>query len=204
MEETSSSSTEIETNNNESEQLAYRKPAVAFDLDETLIHCYSTQPGDKSITTFPVRMGRKRVYVTTRPHLREFLDLIEQLFEVFIFTSSLKEYANQIIDHIAPEIDHSHRFCRNECINTDGYHVKDLRKLSRPLNRIILVDDMQSSALLQRSNLIRILPYLGDQSDTVLVQELFPTLQSCSDAQDVRTVAFQIIQTRNYQSIFMN
>ena len=179
------------------------KPSIAFDLDETLIYSYSLPPKNSTITTFPIRIGRKRVYITTRPGLRQFLDKIEEIYEVFIFTSSLEEYANKVIDKIAPEIDHEHRLFRNSCTKTDGYHIKDLTHISRPLNKLILVDDMSCSAQSQVGNLIRISPFMGDIEDQVLSKELFPALEICSKAEDIRTVAFEVISTRNYPSLHM-
>ena len=144
------------------------KPVIAFDLDDTLIHCYSLQPKIEGIITFPIKMGRNRFYIHPRPGLREFLDKVEQIYEVFIFTSSHETYANKIIEKIAPEIDTNHRLCRNCCTPGEGYHIKDLNKLCRPLNKLFLVDDMTCSAELQPPNLIRIRPFMGEIEDKVL------------------------------------
>jgi hypothetical protein len=52
---------------------------------------------------------------------------------VFFFSASLPEYANPIINKIAPEVRSCRRFFRDFCKETSGYLVKDLSILRRSL-----------------------------------------------------------------------
>ena len=166
------------------------KPCIAIDLDETLVFSYQLPPKTEC---FPVRIGRRRAYVTVRPGAIEFLDKIKEMYEIFIFTASEKPYADKVIDAIAPYIDQEHRLFRDSCQCADGYHVKDLRILNRPLNRVLLVDDMCASALFQRSNLVRITPWMGEKDDTVLLQQLLPVLTHISKEFDIASTAMQLL-----------
>ena len=174
-----------------------RKPTLVLDLDDTLI---CTFPLPLKLQYFQVRI-KQCVFIATRPGLQKFLAEISKIYEVFIFTYAEKEYADKVLDIIAPEIDLEHRLYRDQCVKIQGYSVKDLRMIQRPLSRIILVDDTPSCALLQPPNLIHILPYQGDTSDTVLLDELLPTLQHCAKYTNTAEAAFQKVSNKEYPSL---
>jgi Dullard-like phosphatase family protein len=164
------------------------RPALVFDLDETLIFASTISPASLSI---PIRVQRRRVYVRTRPGVHDLISSIASVFDIYFFTASAPEYANPIIDAIAPGTPADHRFFRDNCILSYGYAVKDLQILRRPLNRVLLVDDLEGSALNQPENLIRITPWNGtDESDRVLVAELLPLVMSLANEESLPT-AFQ-------------
>jgi TFIIF-interacting CTD phosphatase-like protein len=104
------------------------------------------------------------------------LKSVSQDYDIFFFTASTREYANPIIDAIAPETPPERRFFRDSCTQSYGYSVKDLRKIGRPLNRVLLVDDLEGSALMQPGNLVRIAPWQGGE-DAALLDQLLPLLQ---------------------------
>lgn len=175
------------------------KPIVAIDLDDTLIYSYDLRPNREHIC---VKVGRCRVYIVFRPGVIEFLQKINEFYELFIFTASDKVYGNKVIDAIAPYIDTQHRLFRDSCISAHGYQIKDLRKLERPLNRVLLVDDMCASAYYQQSNLVRIAPWSGDPNDTVLLHQLLPALTRISQEFDLPTTAMQLLSTKVFPSLF--
>ena len=111
---------------------------LVLDLDETLVFASAIKPQGDSIA---VKVGRRRMFVRMRPGVVDLIKQISALFEVFFFTASSREYANQIIDAIAPDTPESHRFFRESCVTRCGYPVKDLRLLERPMSRILIVDD---------------------------------------------------------------
>jgi Dullard-like phosphatase family protein len=154
------------------------RPAIVFDLDETLVFTTPIAPRDAHMS---IRIGRRRFYIRTRPGLEPALRDIAEHFDIFFFTSSDPAYANPIIDAIAPGTPPEHRFFRESCCLTDGYSVKDLRLLNRPLDRILIIDDIDGSALFQPNNLIRITPWFGDENDKALCAELVPLLLSHLD-----------------------
>jgi TFIIF-interacting CTD phosphatase-like protein len=126
-----------------------------------------------------------------RPGVADFIKSVSPLFDLYFFTSSTPEYSNPIIDAIAPGTPAHHRFTRDNCAMHSGYAVKDLRLLDLPVNRIVLVDDIEGSAILQPRNLIRIAPWYGtDEHDNVLLKQLLPVLEILATEEDL-PVAFQ-------------
>ena len=117
---------------------------LVLDLDETLVH---VPKGSNSIIL--------------RPGLRDFLHSLLPYYELVIFTTGIKEYADQILNFI--EIDEkffSYRLYRqNATIVNDNYY-KDLNKLGRDIKKIIIVDDKKVSMELQEENGIIIKPFI--------------------------------------------
>jgi CTD small phosphatase-like protein 2 len=62
-----------------------RRPTLALDLDETLVHC-TVEPIPKPDLTFPVTFNGAfyQVYVRKRPYLDYFLETVAKNFEVRI------------------------------------------------------------------------------------------------------------------------
>ena len=55
------------------------------------------------------------MYVYKRPYLKEFLNGVKDLGDVYIYTASVKTYADPIIDSIDPKGVISGRFYREDC-----------------------------------------------------------------------------------------
>ena len=65
--------------------------------------------------------------------------------------------------------------------------VKDLNRLGRPLNRTIVVDNIQNNFLKQKNNGILIKPFLGeDKNDTALIDLIPILINIAKDDIDVR------------------
>ncbi|OHS98968.1 NLI interacting factor-like phosphatase family protein [Tritrichomonas foetus] len=169
------------------------QPTLVLDLDETLIFCASVKPRGQSL---PIKVGRRRVYIQPRPGLQPFLAEVSKYYDIFFFTASKCNYANKIIDAIWPNTPRSHRFFRDSCKSENGYLVKDLSVINRQLSFVLLVDDIEGSALLQPNNLIRISPFYGDMNDNVLLEQLLPLLKNAALERDiVRAVQQKISQS---------
>jgi Dullard-like phosphatase family protein len=152
------------------------RPTLVLDLDETLVFTVAIRP---AVDHIPIRVGRRRFYVLPRPGLAQFISTVSPLFDIFFFSASPAEYANRIINAIAPDTPQERRLFRDSCLTCGGYPVKDLRLLRRPLDRVLLVDDIGGSALGQPQNLIRITPWHGaDPADDALMGQLLPLLKA--------------------------
>jgi TFIIF-interacting CTD phosphatase-like protein len=67
------------------------------------------------------------MYIYKRPYLDHFLNSIAELGEVSIFTASVKQYADPIIDEIDPKGIIKRRFYREHCkIDKDGNILKNM------------------------------------------------------------------------------
>ena len=146
------------------------KKILLLDLDETLIHAdfskrflnkenikydaiisfYSTDDENDLNNYNDERedySGKKiliSVGIFIRPGLKKFFEEISKYFEIGIFTASVQEYADAVINYLDPENRFiKFRLYRNNCINVGNLlTIKDLRIL-RDINlkNIVLVDN---------------------------------------------------------------
>ena len=74
------------------------RKCLVLDLDETLVHS-SFQPIECSFS-LPIELDGQeyKVYVLKRPFVDEFIAECAKLYELVVFTASLSEYANPVID----------------------------------------------------------------------------------------------------------
>ncbi|OHS93914.1 NLI interacting factor-like phosphatase family protein [Tritrichomonas foetus] len=165
------------------------KKTLVLDLDETLVHSsfYPVCNYD-FIAKFKVGENRYSSYVLKRPGIEYFLEFVKEKFEVVIFTASVKEYADSVLDVIAPWIPPSRRFYRQHCTISNGLFIKDLSLFNRPLSSIVIVDNSEFSFSLHRSNAILISTWIGEKKDKQLDTVVGPLLSKLIDAEDVRTV----------------
>ena len=150
--------------------------SLVLDLDETLVHFKEKYERDMN--------GVLRV----RPGVNEFLEEVGKYYELIVFTTATQDYADVLIDAIEEDkIYFEHRFYRNHAIILNNDFVKDLNRIGRPLDKIIIVDNMPQNFRLQKENGIMIKAFWGeDQYDTVLY-DLIPILVNIAkDGGDVR------------------
>ena len=131
-----------------------KKFCLVLDLDETISHSLKLNFG---------------YYFLLRPGVIEFLTELSDFFEIIIFTSSPKIYADSIIDKIDQNGDLiSHRLYKPHVIFERGKSVKKLNLIGRDLNKIIFVDNMKSNAKYNPKNLYLIPSWTDDIFDNEL------------------------------------
>ncbi|OHT00082.1 NLI interacting factor-like phosphatase family protein [Tritrichomonas foetus] len=157
------------------------KPSIIFDLDETLIHSFP----DKQSNTFPVKVKEKYFYVRVRNGAQMTLDWLSIKFNIYIFTSASKEYADQIIDHIAPFIPKENRFYRDSIKYCNRRSFKDISIISRDLSKMLLIDNSRYSGLRQPFNQVVIKPWNGQDNDNILMNELYPVLNEIAEEENL-------------------
>lgn len=131
-----------------------KKFCLVLDLDETLSHTVTLPFG---------------TYFLLRPSAVKFLEKVSSIYEIVIFTSSPKSYADSILNKI--DIDKnliSHRLYRKHTQFIDNKTVKDLSRIGRDLKKTILVDNVKDNARFQKDNLILIKSWYSDIFDTEL------------------------------------
>eukprot|EP00434_Breviolum_minutum_P026236 symbB.v1.2.023193.t1/scaffold2107.1/size91221/2 len=118
-----------------------------------------------------------KVYVRKRPGLEQFMATVSQLYEVAVFTASTALYANSLLDVLDTSGWIQHRLFREACTRYKEGYVKDLSRLGRDLNHVIIIDNMPICYALQPHNAIPIQTWKDDPKDTELL-DLLPILMS--------------------------
>mmetsp|Transcript_3043 Transcript_3043/g.9178 ORF Transcript_3043/g.9178 Transcript_3043/m.9178 type:complete len:531 (-) Transcript_3043:137-1729(-) len=172
------------------------KKTLVLDLDETLVHSsletelMSDPMGENLVYdfTFPVHLGDERydVYVYVRPGALEFLEQMQELYEVVVFTASQKVYAEKLLNILDPQRRFiRHRLFRDSCVLVEGNYLKDLSIIGRDLKDTIIVDNSPQAFAFQLSNGVPIESWFDDQHDRELLK-LAPFLKKLTKLDDVR------------------
>lgn len=163
---------------------------LVLDLDETLIHSEAEAISDADDRLeFVLGAEKLQIYVRHRPKVREFLRRANQLFEVVLFTASLKEYADCLLKSLDPGRRLlKHRYYRDSCSEINGVYVKDLSALGRGLKQVVIVDNSLPAFGYHLDNGILIQSWYEDKEDRALDQ-LWDFLEGeLATAEDVRLV----------------
>ncbi len=105
-------------------------------------------------------------------------------FELVLFTASVKEYADWIMDQIDPEKFFKHRLYRTHCSFFNKMYIKDLALLGRDLKKTIIIDNLYESFMRQPDNGILIANWYDDMEDQELIV-LISFLKSLVGSDDV-------------------
>lgn len=136
------------------------KKTLIIDLDETLIH--SMAKGGRMSTghMVEVRLGGPvsssgvslgpgvpiLYYVHERPHCHEFLRKVCKWYNLIVFTASVQEYADPVIDWLERERKYfSGRYYRQHCTFRNGAYIKDLAQVEPDLSRVMILDNSPMS-----------------------------------------------------------
>ena len=113
---------------------------------------------------------------------------MNKYYELIIFTGSTQEYANLLIDVIEQDkIYFVQRLYRNHLIIIDNEFTKDLSRIGRPLDKIIIVDNKPQNFRLQKENGICIKSFWGeDIYDTALINLKNILVKIAKDGGDLR------------------
>ncbi len=110
------------------EQEPNKKYTLVLDLDETLVHYFESPSGGSFMI---------------RPYCIQFLENVSQLYEIVVFTAAMQDYANWVIDNLDPLNKLiRHRLFRQHTIKMDNVHIKDLSRIGREMNKIIIIDNV--------------------------------------------------------------
>ena len=137
-----------------------KKYSVVLDLEETLLHFKEENKNNKEW------------YVDIRPGTLKFLDDISEYYELIVFNEGEKKFTDFLIDSLEQnKIYFEHRFYRDHIIIDNNDIVKDLVRIGRDLDKILIVDNMKQNFKFQKENGILIKPFYG-QGDYNILKEL--------------------------------
>ena len=185
------------------------KKILILDLDETLIHS-SFQPlqiNNKIIKPdihFKIFFNFKYhdIFVYKRPFLNKFLKEMNKIFNIYVFTASIKKYAKPLLNILDKHNYIIKKFYRESCCLSEGKFIKDLRLLNLNLNDVIILDNNPISYKFNKKNGIPIKSWHFDKNDNELLK-IIPFLNYLSTVDDVRKFIPYVIENEeiNYDKI---
>lgn len=104
---------------------------------------------------------------------------MHQHYDIVVFTAGMQDYADWALTHFTggtPDKCISRRLYRQYAMPCQGFYVKDLSRLGRPLSKTIIIDNTPECFMLQPENGIQIKNWYKDPQDTALM-ELAPLLE---------------------------
>lgn len=129
-----------------------------------------------------------KVYMVLRPHVKEFLQAMAKIYELFVYTCAKKEYAEKILDILDPQRKlFRHRLYQDDCACVLGHYIKDLSILGRDLKKTVVLDNAPHTYPYNLLNTIPIKSWSGESDDREL-QKLIPYMEKLSAAEDFREV----------------
>lgn len=153
-------------------QFGPHQKTLILDLDETLIHSmakggrYTTGHMVEVKLNQPVGAAGQVVgpqvpilyYVHKRPYCDDFLRKVSKWYNLVIFTASVQEYADPVIDWLELERKYfAGRFYRQHCTFRNGAYIKDLAQVEPDLSKVMIVDNSPMSYIFHEGESTRLL-----------------------------------------------
>jgi len=134
----------------------FTQKTLVIDLDETLIH--SLAKGGRMSSGHMVEVKLNTIvgiggatlapqhpilyYVHKRPHCDDFLRNVCKWYNLVVFTASVQEYADPVIDWLEQERKYfSARYYRQHCTFRNGAYIKDLSSVEPDLSKVMILDN---------------------------------------------------------------
>ncbi|XP_022593874.1 CTD small phosphatase-like protein 3 isoform X1 [Seriola dumerili] len=162
---------------------------LVVDLEETLMFSSLNVIEDAEFTFHTAFQDHQyKVHMVLRPHVKEFLQSMAKIYELFVYTCAKKEYAEKILDILDPQRKlFRHRLYQDECSCVLGHYIKDLSHLGRDLTKTVVLDNAPHTYPYHLMNTIPIKSWSGESADREL-QKLIPYMEKLSAAEDFREV----------------
>jgi len=156
------------------------KKCLVLDLDETLVHSSFKPVECDFVVHVEIEEQIYQVYVAKRPYVDEFMKRCGELFETVVFTASLAKYADPVLDLLDIHKVVDWRLFRESCSPYKGSYVKDMGRMGRDIDNIMIVDNSPHSFLFNPQNAIPCESWFSDKNDRELL-DLIPKLEQLAD-----------------------
>jgi Dullard-like phosphatase family protein len=170
-----------------------KKKILLLDLDETLVRVFTKKPdspnyGQVNEVTYTTLDGLQTIYVIERPHLRELITQASQHYSIYIYTASLSEYAEAIVNQLEISKFILGIYSREHCkLVSENSYEKNIFSFGFEESSLIFVDDWKNQTTHAPENSINIQFFNGRSSDNELLQ-LNGFLTKVAKETDVRPV----------------
>jgi len=113
-------------------------------------------------------------------------------FELVVFTASLSKYAEPLVKILDPEGMCSYKLFREHCTFVNNAFVKDLTRLGRAMQDVIILDNSPIAYMFQPENAMPILSWYDNMEDRELYR-LGAILERLAYEEDIRKIIRKII-----------
>ena len=142
---------------------------LVIDLDETLIHSLAKGGRMSSGHMVEVKLNASvgyggatlgpqhpiLYYVHKRPHCDDFLRKVCKWYNLVVFTASVQEYADPVIDWLEQERRYfSARYYRQHCTFRNGAYIKDLSSVEPDLSKVMILDNSPLSYIFHEGKFV--------------------------------------------------
>ena len=104
-----------------------------------------------------------------RPYCFEFLEELNDLYEIITFSLGTQDYTDPILNIIDKENKIiKYRLCRHHCLNGMNCIYKDLNLIGRDLSKVIFIDNLEEILKMNPYNGILIKTWVSDINDLEL------------------------------------
>jgi len=110
---------------------------------------------------------------------------MSKYYELIVFTASLSKYADPLVDILDPKRLCVYRLFREHCTYYNNSYVKDLTRIGRPMENIVILDNSPIAYLFQPENALPILSWYEDMRDRELYR-FMPVLERLAYVDDLR------------------
>ena len=147
---------------------------LVLSLDETLVNFQ--------------QMNYNQGILKLRPYLLEFLEQVSLYYELVLFTTESENYVEPIIKAIEQRKKYfDYIFYKENCLMIGNDYVKDLSRIGRPLDSIIIVDNVSQHFRFQKENGITIKSFWAKDPGDKALYNLIPILINIAEEEiDVR------------------
>lgn len=176
-----------------------KKLRLVLDLDETLIHCIKIDkpkedvmdiegeeedeevfveetrnklPKTTSFNHGSFQLGDSFFYVYLRPKVEEFIDIVSQFFDIYIYTHGTTKYAHKVLDFLKETMEKQGLNFNVQGISSRNTSHKSEKKLSKMLcqrSTSVIVDDNPNVWNVDdQKNILRVTPFLCQEDDDEL------------------------------------
>ena len=164
------------------------KKILVLDLDETLVHSSQEKPFPNKtniILHSNIQNIIYTIYIIERPFLDIFLKELSLCYDLYIYTASMSQYAEQLVKIIDKNKVIIQVLNRQDCKFIKGVFFKDLSIFKKDFKDIIIIDNNSNSCALNKDNGIPITTWIDNPNDKELLK-LIPILKFLSKVEDVR------------------
>jgi len=172
-----------------------KRKTLILDLDETLVHS-TIKPVSHHHMTVDVLIDGVNCtfYVIKRPHVDYFLKKVAEWYDLIIFTASMQQYADPLINQLDLKRCVKIRLFRESCLQQEGNFIKDLSLIGQDLSSTIIIDNSPIAYSNNKENALPIDNWMGDNPADESLLNLLPFLNALRFTSDVRSILSLRIQ----------